>query len=88
MTLKPEKVKVVSIPIISELSKKKETEYTDSFSHGINPLFRNTSWLNEKPQIMTLFSIASAKQCFSNLIFLTLMTIPLCNLHSYFQNEK
>lgn len=67
--LKLEKVKVVSITIISELSKGKEIEYTDSFLHGIKPLLLTTSWLNEKPLTMSLFSIASAKQHSSNLIF-------------------
>lgn len=73
--LKLEKVKVVRIQIISEFSKKRETEYTDLFSHGIKPLLLTITLLNEKPRTMTLFSIANAKQCLSN-IPLTFMTIP------------
>lgn len=48
--LKLEKFKVLRIKIIFELSNKREGEYTDSFSHSINPLVLTTTWLDEKPQ--------------------------------------
>lgn len=74
--LKLEKVKVVRIQIIFKLSKKREGEYTDSFSHSLKTPVLATTWLNEKPQT-TPFFIASAKQCLSNipLFFMTILYV-------------